>query len=335
MSLGLETEGLHLTPSGVGTPVLRGVDLELAAGERAVLVGPSGAGKTTLLRAIAGLEEPDQGEVRLAGIAQTSVPADRRRIGMVFQEPRLLPHLSVCDNVALPLRAAGIGRRERRQTACERLDEVGMVAFSERRIPGLSGGEQQRIALARALCGNPRALLLDEPLAALDPGRRESLRGLIAEVQEQRHLTTLIVTHDRAEAAELGQSIALMLEGRIVQHDDPRTLFEQPASAAVARFFGAANIIRLDGRGERTHVIRPEHIVVGAGPHRALVTDSTYRGTLVRLTLDWDGQRLEALVDPADAPTAGARVAIDLPDQRLWRLPDGAPERALTSRKSR
>ncbi|MGH2804513.1 MAG: ATP-binding cassette domain-containing protein, partial [Thermoleophilaceae bacterium] len=206
----------------------------------------------------------------------------------------------------------------------ERLDEVGLAGLAERRVTGLSGGEQQRVALARALCGEPDLLLLDEPLAALDPSRREALRRLIVRVQSERSLTTLLVTHDRAEAAELGQSIALMLEGRIVQHDEPRAMFERPASGAVARFFGASNLLRRDAG---TWVIRPEHVVVGSGPLQALVLEATYRGTVVQLVLDWEGQRLEALVDTAGVPAVGSTVPFALPDERLWRLPDGGPER--------
>ncbi len=324
----LSVSGLVVAPRGA-TPVLRGVDLEVPSGERAVLVGPSGAGKTTLLRAIAGLECPCRGAITLGQTSQLPIAAHRRRMAMVFQEPRLLPHLSVRDNVALPLRAARVGRREREAVARERLAEVGLAGVADQSVTALSGGEQQRVALARALCGEPELLLLDEPLAALDPGRREALRRLIARAQTERSLTMLLVTHDRAEAAELGGSIALMLEGRIVQHDEPRAMFERPASGAVARFFGASNLLRR-GPGAGVCAIRPEHVVVGAGPLRATVLEATYRGTVVRLLLDWEGQRLEALVDPAGAPSAGWTVAVALPEEHCWRLPEAdvapAPE---------
>lgn len=301
--------------------MLRGVDLDVAAGTRVALVGPSGAGKTTLLRAIAGLARPSEGELEIGGVAQLAVPAHRRRVAVVFQEPRLLPHLSVCDNVALPLRAAGVGRALRRKEAGARLDEVGLGGFADRRVAGLSGGEQQRVALARALSADPRLLLLDEPLAAVDPNRRRSLRQLICDVQEERRLTTILVTHDREEAAELGQSIALMLEGRIVQHDEPRTLFERPASRAAARFFGISNLLRLPGTDpEATWAIRPEQVVVGSGPLRAAVADCTYRGTSASVELEWEGQRIEALVLPADAPAIGSTVAFELPPASLWRV---------------
>jgi len=324
-----------------GSLVLRGVDFAVPAGGRTALVGPSGAGKTTLLRAIAGLQALDAGDIRLGERSLRDVPPHRRRIAVVFQEPRLLPHLSVVDNVALPLRAGGVGKDERRSRARERLGEVGLGGFDERGLAGLSGGEQQRVALARALCAEPDLLLLDEPLAALDPNRREELRRLIVRLQSERGLTTLVVTHDRAEAAELGQRVALMLEGRIVQHDEPRALFERPVSAAVARFFGVANLLRGDVRdgvlawgggtvaapgpdGPVTLAIRPEHAVLDpASSLRGVVEESVYAGTFVKLVLDCQGQRLEAQVPPPDAPAAGEVVGVELPPEHLWRLPSG------------
>jgi putative spermidine/putrescine transport system ATP-binding protein len=336
----LRCRGLVVAPGGV--PVLRGVDLHIAAGRRAVLVGPSGAGKTTLLRAIAGLEPVREGSVELGDRRlDDAVPAHRRRVSAVFQEPRLLPHLRVDDNVALPLRAAGVGRSERRARARERLDEVGLAGLADRAVGGLSGGEQQRVALARALCAEPELLLLDEPLAAVDPNRREALRRLIVALQRERGLTTLVITHDRTEAAELADTLALMLEGRIVQQDDPRELFERPRSAAVARFFGAANVLRgevrsgrlhLDGGGiidvdgtdgPATYVIRPEALRLDdEGTLRARITEATYAGAFVRVLLRHGAQRLEAHVPPATAVAPGADVSLQLPPDRLWRLPD-------------
>ena len=282
-------------------PVLRGADLTVPAGSRTALVGPSGAGKTTLLRAVAGLAPLDAGDIRIGTRSLRGVPAHRRRVAVVFQEPRLLPHLSVWENVALPLRTAGVSRRERRARAGELLADVGLTGFADRRVPGLSGGEQQRVALARALSADPDLLLLDEPLAAVDPNRRSGLRRLIVELQRERQMTTLAITHDRTEAAELGEQIALMLEGRIVQHAPAQELFERPATAAVARFFGMTNLLRGTVRGgclelagtqipvpgpdgPATFAIRPEHVQLA--PRAALVAtvvEAVYAGTHVRL----------------------------------------------------
>ena len=337
MSATLVCRSLVVAPGGA--PVLRGVDLEIPRGRLTALAGPSGAGKTTLLRTIAGLQAPGGGEVELDGRRITLLPPHRRNIAVVFQEPRLLPHLTVSDNVALPLRAAGVERGERRARAGRLLDQVGLGGMGERQVSGLSGGEQQRVALARALVGDPELLLLDEPLAAVDPNRRESLRRLIASVQAERSLTTLLVTHDRSEAAELGQSIALMLEGQIVQHGTPRELFERPRTAAIARFFGAANLFRgevrngmldfggppvpVDGPdGAATFVIRPEAILLDpAGVVRAQVTEATYAGTYVRLALRIGEREYEARVPAGTAVAVGEEVAIELPKDALWRLP--------------
>jgi len=343
VSAALSIRGLVVAPGAA--PVLRGVELEIAAGRRAVLVGPSGAGKTTLLRAIAGLEVVSEGTIELGGRRlDRRVPAHRRRVSVVFQEPRLLPHARIDDNVALPLRAAGVPRRERRQRAGERLEEVGLAGMASRSVRGLSGGEQQRVALARALCGEPELLLLDEPLAAVDPNRRESLRRLIARVQHDRRLTTLVITHDRAEAAELAETLALMLEGRIVQQAEPREIFERPATAAVARFFGTGTILRGTVAGGQLHlddgaliplpgpdgpatcVIRPEAVSVDdAGPLRAEVAEAIYAGTHVRLVLHRGDLRITAHVAPETQVSVGSEIGLDLPADRLWRIPDEDP----------
>jgi ABC-type Fe3+/spermidine/putrescine transport system ATPase subunit len=342
---GLVCHDLVVAPGGV--VVLRRLSLAIPAGFRTVVVGPSGAGKTTLLRAIAGLEPLLEGEIWLGGRRLDTVPAHRRRIAVVFQEPRLLPHLDVVGNVAFGLRAARVPRPARRTRALDLLDEVGLAGFADRAIDGLSGGEQQRVALARALCVEPDLLLLDEPLASVDLGRREGLRRLLVELQQARRLTTLLITHDQTEAAQLGERVALLLEGTIVQHDTPQALFERPASAAVARFFGTRNLLRGHVRGgrlalgtaridvpgpdgEATLAIRPERARLDPdGPLRLVVAAASYAGTHVRLELRGQGLTLEAHVPPAAAPRVGEKVGVALHRDDLWRLPDASgPEPA-------
>lgn len=342
-----EVEGLRcrgLVVARGDAPVLRGVDLEIAAGSLTALVGPSGAGKTTLLRAICGLQAAEGGSIELAGRRIDRLPAHRRRCAVVFQEPRLLPNLDVGENVAFALRAAGVGRAERAERARGLLAEVGLGGLAGRRSEELSGGEQQRVSLARALCADSDLLLLDEPLSAVDANRREDLRRLISRLQRGRGLTTLLVTHDRAEAAQLGDQIALMLEGRIVQCDRPAALFERPASAVVARFFGSTNVLRGQVRDSHMEVggvripmpgpdgsacvtIRPERVVVEPGaPLELTVREAVYDGTWVRLRLADDAVHLEAMVVPASAPAAGERVGVSLPVEHIWRIPDESPE---------
>lgn len=335
--------------SPAARPILAGIDLAVGDGELAVLVGPSGAGKTTLLRAIAGLTPVAAGAVKVDGRRIDGTPAHTRAIGLVFQEPRLFPHLTAADNVAFALRVRRVGRVARRAQALALLEEVGLAAAAGRPAGDLSGGEQQRVALARALAAEPQLLLLDEPFAAVDPNRRDALRRLLVRVQRVRGLTMLLVTHDRVEAAELGDSIGVMLDGRLHQHDTPEAVFERPASPAVARFLGAATIIRgrvdggelsiaggsigVDGPdGLGAFTIRPEHIVLDPdGPLELRVADARYAGSHTRLVLVGDGLTVEAHTPAGQAPPAGTLVRVVLPANRLWRFPDapGLAERRV------
>lgn len=336
--------GVALVVRGVaveagGTMVLRDLDLTVAGGTLTALVGPSGAGKTTLLRAIAGLERVAAGTIELDGRDLAAVPSHRRRLAVVFQEPRLFPNLTVGDNVAFPLRMSGVARRPRRRVAAALLDEVGLAGVTDRDPRGLSGGEQQRTALARALAGDPQLLLLDEPLSAVDPNRRSDLRQLMARVQRDRGVTTLYVTHDRTEAAELADDLALLLEGRVVAQAPPQQLFARPTSAVVARFFGASNILTgpvRDGRlrlpgvvlpadapdGIRTVAIRPERLALDAnGALRGRCVTSTFQGSHRRLIVDCAGTRLEAHVDAAATVAAGDPVVLAVAREHVWLLP--------------
>jgi thiamine transport system ATP-binding protein len=342
---------VEATPGG--TRVLRGVDLTVEGGRRVALVGPSGAGKTTLLRVIAGLEPPRAGAITLDGRDLSGVPAHRRGVAVVFQEPRLFPNLDVTENVAFPLRAEGAGRRERRERARRLLDEVGLAALEGRGTAGLSGGEQQRVSLARALCGEPRLLLLDEPLASVDPNRRDALRDLILRVQAERGVSMLVVTHDQAEAAELGERIALMIEGRVVQEDTPESLFLRPVSPVVARFFGSRNLISgqvvhgvlatpagplpVPGPdGPATVTLRPERVRIESdGPLRLTVAEAVFLGSSVRLRLVAGDLALEALVPVEAAPAAGASVGVQVPAEMLWRFPGAGDQRVRTASTTR
>ena len=229
---------------GDGEPVLRGVDVEVAAGATLALLGPSGCGKTTLLRIVAGLEVPDLGTVRVGDEVVvgpgTFVVPERRRVGLVFQDWALFPHLSVARNVGF-----GLPRSERRGSP--RVDDalrlVGLEGLGDRSPSTLSGGQQQRVALARAIAPRPGVLLLDEPFSNLDAALRSQVRSEVHELLLGLGVTTVFVTHDQDEAFVLGDRVAVMSEGRVVQVGPPEELYLRPVDRWVARFVGDANLL--------------------------------------------------------------------------------------------
>lgn len=240
-------------------PVLaaRGVSFEVADGAFYTLLGPSGCGKTTTLRCIAGLEHPDEGEIRLDGRVLFSrssfVPPYQRDIGMVFQSYAIWPHMSVFENVAFPLRV-GKGRvpeRAVRERVAQALHTVHLDGLEERPAPQLSGGQQQRLALARALVREPKLLLLDEPLSNLDAKLRAGLRIEIRELQRRLGITTVYVTHDQIEALAMSSVVAVMNDGIIAQEGPPRDLYQKPNSRYVAEFIGTTNFLSGQVAGRR------------------------------------------------------------------------------------
>ena len=324
---------------GTARRVLHNVDLDIPAGTLTAVVGPSGSGKTTLLRVAAGLTTPQAGKVFKDGCDITRLPAHERGVGLLFQQPRLFPNLSVADNVAFALPAAGVDRSARATTAAALLEEFGVAHLHRRRVRGLSGGEQQRIALARALAAKPSVLLLDEPLSALDPESRDDLRRVIRRTQQQRGLSMVYVTHDRVEAAEISDRVAVLLDGAVAQHDTARAVFERPSNRKVASFLGSTNLIDVtvkdgwahingtrlpaDGPdGPATVAIRPERVSINAASTlRLRVSEVIYQGTHHRLILRGHGLELEALSTGLDLPTLNDQVGVELPREDLWRLP--------------
>jgi thiamine transport system ATP-binding protein len=301
-----------------GAVVLEGATLAVDRGETLALLGPSGSGKTTLLRVVAGLEATTRGTVRLDGADLAGVPPHLRRVGLMFQEHVLFPHLDVSRNVGFGLRMAGSSRREISARVEELLELVGLPGTGRRAVQTMSGGEQQRVALARALAPEPRALLLDEPLGSLDGPLRErlldDLRGLFARLG----LTVLYVTHDVGEAFALGDRIAIMNAGRVVQTGTPDELWSRPANEWVARFLGIRNVVEQDGR----HVIvRPEAVRVGPGSN-ATVLGAERRGATVWLQVRTDdGRDLEAAIASTSHPEAGARVGVEIDPAGVIELP--------------
>ena len=236
---------------GYDAPVLDRVSLRVEPGEMVALLGPSGCGKTTLLRAIAGLEPLRAGTIRLDDAVMSGpgvhVAAERRNIGMVFQDWALFPHLSVAANVAYGLDRSARGRNR----VADVLEMVGLAGYEERSPHTLSGGQQQRVALARALAPEPAVLLLDEPFSNLDATMRHTIRSEVHRILQDLAVTAIFVTHDQNEAFVLGRRVAVMRSGRIEQWAEPVEIYQRPANPWVARFVGEANLLHGTRRGSR------------------------------------------------------------------------------------
>lgn len=227
------------------TVAVDGVDLAISAGELFFILGPSGCGKTTLLRILAGFVRPDAGRIRFGDRDVTDVPANKRHAAMVFQSYALWPHMTVLENVSYGLRVRRVPPAERRQRAMAALRAAHLDTLSDRKPAELSGGEQQRVALARALVVEPQVLLLDEPLSNLDAALRHEMRLEIHRICRQTKITTVYVTHDRAEALSMADTLAVMHRGRIAQVGSPREVYLRPDNRFVAGFLGETNL--LDG----------------------------------------------------------------------------------------
>ena len=225
------------------TPVLHDVSLDVARGEIVCLLGPSGCGKTTLLRIIAGLEQPDQGQILLEGQDITPVPSHKRDFGLMFQDYVLFPHMTVGENISFGLKMRGWPQEKTVDRVKELLALVDMTGYEDRPVYELSGGQQQRVALARSLAPNPRLLMLDEPLGALDRTLRDQLLVELRSILKQLGQTAVYVTHDQMEAFAVADRVALMKEGRIEQVGTPEELYLHPVSAFAARFLGMTNIL--------------------------------------------------------------------------------------------
>lgn len=233
----------NLRVSFNGQPVLRDVDLEIASGEILCLLGASGSGKTTLLRVIAGLQTADSGDVVLNQHSIVHMPVHARGFGLMFQDFALFPHLNVAQNVVFGLQMARLPAIQQQARLREVLVLVGLSGYEKRDITSLSGGEKQRVALARSLAPNPRLLMLDEPLGALDAALRDRLVVELRTIIKQIGLTAVYVTHDQAEAFAIADRIALLHEGQIEQIDTPEMLYRRPRTVYTAQFFGLTNIL--------------------------------------------------------------------------------------------
>ncbi len=302
MSLSVELNDLTRVYGSV--KALDGLTLHIEPGEMVALLGPSGCGKTTALRILAGLDEATSGTVLVGGRDVSSVPANKRDMGMVFQAYSLFPHLTVLDNVAFGLKMRGKAKADRMSRAADMLDLVGLGAHKDKYADELSGGQQQRVALARALAIRPGVLLLDEPLSALDAKVRVQLRDEIRRVQLEVGTTTLFVTHDQEEALAVADRVGVMSQGKLEQLAAPADLYANPATPFVAEFVGLNNQVPAEvsqgharllgtsvptlagsvGSGGGTALVRPESITVTADAEGvARVSSVAFLGPISRV----------------------------------------------------
>ena len=296
----LSIRGLHKRYGQ--TTIFTDIDCEIGKGEFVTLLGPSGCGKSTLLRCIAGLTEVDGGQILLDSQDLVPLSPQKRGIGMVFQSYALFPNMTAAQNVAFGLRMQKVGKDDSARRVQEALAMVELDQHAERYPHQLSGGQCQRVALARSLVTRPRLLLLDEPLSALDARIRKHLREQIRSIQQELGLTTIFVTHDQEEALTLSDRIFLMNAGRIVQSGDAETLYTAPVDAFAAGFIGNYNLLEAEAASRLLQrpvsarvAIRPEAIALGEGGIEAEVRSHSLLGNVIRYRVQAQG--VELLVD--------------------------------------
>lgn len=293
----------NLTKSFGQNQVFSDIQFTIEKGEFITLLGPSGCGKSTLLRCIAGLEQPDSGELYINRQNITHQPAQQRGVGMVFQSYALFPNMTVAENITFGLKMRKVSATERNKAVCEVIDMVELQGKENQYPHQLSGGQRQRVALARALVMKPQILLLDEPLSALDARIRKHLRQQIREIQRELGLTTIFVTHDQDEAMIMSDRIFLMNKGAIIQSDTAENIYTQPATEFVARFMGHYNLVDAEKANgmlgvnlQGTLAIRPESIYVRetgrqygshiSAPVDAVILDHQLLGNIIRYSVN-------------------------------------------------
>jgi putative spermidine/putrescine transport system ATP-binding protein len=313
MSLNLTALNFRYPGTDIG---IHDIDLFIGHGELVAVIGSSGSGKTTLLKLIAGFESAQSGSVSIDGEEITHLPVRERQLGIVFQSYALFPHMTAWENVAYPLKVRKFNREDRRKKAFEALARVGLDGFENRHPTTMSGGQQQRVALARALVFTPKALLLDEPLSALDASLRGEMRDEILRLQREFNIATIHITHDQEEALSMADRVAVMEAGRLVQVATPLELYDNPATRTIAGFVGESNlwegsIVSVDavnlpfGRlqtrphglkiGQSTTVlVRPENVRIGQNEKGC----NHFTGTVVRDRFFGASRRFDLAVGP-------------------------------------
>jgi ABC-type Fe3+/spermidine/putrescine transport system ATPase subunit len=336
----MELRSLTKKYEGAKTECVKAVDLKVDEGQIVVLLGPSGCGKTTTMKMIAGLIEPTSGDVLIEGRSVLSTPTEKRDVSMVFQKPLLFPHMTVAQNIGFGLKMRGVPKDVIERKVKEMLELVKLEGYGGRKANQLSGGQEQRVSLARALIVEPKLLLLDEPLSALDAELRLEMRELIREINRKYGITMMFVTHDQQEAVMLADRIALMVEGEIVQYDVPSAFYTRPRTRRVAEFFGWTNFVPAIQKGRKITcclgeftfpgleehdgpiclTIRPEAAVLcpeGEG-YRAVVRNAVYMGTRIDYEVECLGSRLGISLDSERMYKKGEEVHIKLNPSKIW-----------------
>lgn len=319
------------------TVVVPDLDLDIREGELIALLGPSGCGKTTTMRAIAGLMSLHAGSISIDGVDMSRTPANKRGIGLVFQSYALFPHLNAFENVAFGLRLKKLPKQEIASRVEAGLKTVGLDHLTDRKPAEMSGGQQQRLSLARSLVMEPKVLLLDEPLSNLDARLRLEMRTELQRVQRETGITMVFVTHDQAEALALADRIVLMKDGMIEQLGTPDDLYNRPETAFAADFFGFENIFRVTGSNiagpngsvpigfdtaEGHLAWRPSAVPIGKGPHEGTVRGVAFAGEQREYVIESALGQIMASLPASDAAyELGASVAFDLPESGALSIP--------------
>jgi ABC-type Fe3+/spermidine/putrescine transport system ATPase subunit len=319
------------------------IDLDVDEGQIVVLLGPSGSGKTTTLKMIAGLIKPTSGDILIEDKSIVPVPAEKRNVSLVFQKSLLFPHMTVAQNIGFGLKMKGTPRKVIAQKVVEMLKLVRLDEYGDRRTTQLSGGQEQRVSLARGLVIEPKILLLDEPLSALDAELRLEMRELILKLKEKFNVTLLYVTHDQQEAVMLADKIALMIDGKIVQYGASQTFYTRPKTKRVAEFFGWTNFVPATKKGRVVTscfgdflfedldeedgdillTIRPEAAAVCGKDEgfQAVVSAYVYIGTKINYLVDCLGESLTITLDTIHVFEKGDMLFLKFNGDKVWAVP--------------